>query len=104
MLPEGLQYNSISNIARYIKSLGMNVVRLTYAIEMVDDVFEGTNDQTLKGTLANALGSVNGSIVLQKILKHNPQFNSHTTRLEASSNQGSTEASKVHADFMAVGI
>jgi endoglucanase len=82
MLPEGLQYNSISNIAAFIKSLGMNVVRLTYAIEMVDDVFEHNPNQTLKNTLINALGSVNGSLVLKEILKHNPQFNAHTTRLE----------------------
>lgn len=64
-----------------IKSLGMNVVRLTYAIEMVDDIFSNKNS-TLSAALDNALGSVNGSIVLQQILSHNPSFTASTTRLE----------------------
>lgn len=59
----------------------MNVVRLTYAIEMVDDIFSNKNS-TLSAALDNALGSVNGSIVLQQILSHNPSFTASTTRLE----------------------
>lgn len=34
-LPEGLQYQSINTIVSKIKSLGMNVVRLTFATEMI---------------------------------------------------------------------
>lgn len=80
-IPEGLQYQSIESIVSMIKSLGMNVVRLTYAIEMVDDIFSNKNS-TLSAALDNALGSVNGSIVLQQILSHNPSFTASTTRLE----------------------
>lgn len=34
MIPEGLQYQSIETIVSRVKSLGMNVIRLTYAIEV----------------------------------------------------------------------
>jgi hypothetical protein len=40
MIPEGLQYQSIESIVSKIKSLGMNVIRLTYAIEMIDDILD----------------------------------------------------------------
>lgn len=82
MLPEGLNYNSIENIVGLIKSLDMNAVRLTYAIEMIDDIYANSPDQTLEATLVKALGQENGTAVLSQILEHNPQFNSETTRLE----------------------
>ena len=82
MLPEGLQYNSMANISSMIKSLGMNVVRLTYAIEMVDDHYDRNPNQSLENTLIHALGRVNGPKVLHQILKHNPTLKSTTTRLE----------------------
>jgi hypothetical protein len=34
MIPEGLQYQSIKNIVKRVKDLDMNVIRLTYAIEV----------------------------------------------------------------------
>lgn len=34
MVPEGLQYQSIETIVSRVKGLGMNVIRLTYAIEV----------------------------------------------------------------------
>lgn len=82
MLPEGLQYQSIANIVSKIKSLGMNVIRLTYAIEMIDDIYAGNPSSSLKGTLLNALGDDNGTQVLHEILRHNPQFNENTMRLD----------------------
>lgn len=82
MLPEGLQYASISDIFSYVKDLGMNVIRLTYAIEMIDDYYEDSPNQSLKGTLIQALGSENGTKVLARILNKNPQFTENTTRLE----------------------
>lgn len=83
MLPEGLQYNSIANITSIIKQdLGMNVIRLTYAIEMVDDYLGDSPNQSLKATLANALGEDDGATVLEQILDNNPQFTEETTRLE----------------------
>ncbi|WPH01329.1 Hypothetical protein R9X50_00416800 [Acrodontium crateriforme] len=82
MLPEGLQYNSIANIVGLIKSLGMNVIRLTYAIEMIDDYYANNPDQGLEATLKSALGDTNGERVLGQILAKNPQFNAQTTRLQ----------------------
>lgn len=82
MLPEGLQYNSVENIVGLIKSLNMNVVRLTFAIEMIDDIYDDSPDQTLEATLVKALGQQNGTIVLDQILEHNPDFTSEMTRLD----------------------
>ncbi|KAJ3205674.1 hypothetical protein HDU82_005035 [Entophlyctis luteolus] len=81
MVPEGLQYASVSSIVSGIKSLGMNVIRLTFAIEMVDDVYAG-GDKTLKEAFESGLGAGNGSIILQKVLANNPQFNENTTRIQ----------------------
>jgi hypothetical protein len=82
MLPEGLQYRSIADIVKIIKSLDMNVIRLTYATKMVDDYLGNSPNQTLERTLTSALGSENETSTFQKFLKNNPQFNSSTTRLE----------------------
>lgn len=85
MIPEGLQYASIASIVSGIKSLGMNVIRLTFAIEMIDDIYNG-GDVTLATAFNTALGTTNGPIVYQKVLKNNPQFSSSTTRLQVSRN------------------
>lgn len=82
MIPEGLQYSSIANIVSKVKDLGMNVVRLTYAIEMVDDILDNGGDVSLQDALQAALGSVNGTTVLNQILRSNPTFTSETTRLQ----------------------
>lgn len=81
MIPEGLQYQSISTIVSKIKALGMNVIRLTYAIEMVDDIYEG-GDVSVEDALTIALGATNGSKVLGEILAANPAFSANTTRLQ----------------------
>jgi hypothetical protein len=82
MLPEGLQYQSISNIVGKISETGFNAVRLTFAIEMVDDILDNGGDVALSATLTNALGDVNGTIVLGEILANNQQFSASTTRLQ----------------------
>ncbi|PPJ51646.1 hypothetical protein CBER1_08827 [Cercospora berteroae] len=82
MLPEGFQHNSIANIVSFIKSLNMNVVRLTYAIETIDDIFSNSPDQSLEKTLTRALGEANGEKVLEQVLKNNPGFTKDTTRLQ----------------------
>lgn len=83
MLPEGLQYQSISTIVSKIKSLGMNVIRLTYAIQMIDEYYEnGEVDIPISTSLTNALGTANGTAVLNKIIKNNPTFTAKTTRME----------------------
>jgi hypothetical protein len=83
MIPEGLQYQSIHTIMTKIKSLGMNVIRLTYAIEMIDDIYDG-KDSSLKTAFIQALGKTNGTKVLKQVLSANPSFTEKTTRLEVS--------------------
>ena len=82
MVPEGLQYQSIANIIGKIKTLGMNVIRLTFAIEMIDDILETGRDVSIKESLVKALGEKNGTEVFSNIVQHNPQFGANTTRLE----------------------
>lgn len=83
MLPEGLQYQSIENIVNKIKSLGMNAIRLTFAVEMIDDIYEG-GDNTMRTSLIMALGETNGIEVFEEIVRHNPQFGNESTRLDVS--------------------
>ncbi|KIN05076.1 glycoside hydrolase family 5 protein [Oidiodendron maius Zn] len=82
MLPEGLNYKSIQDIVGVVSQTGFNAVRLTFAIELVDDILDNGGDVSLNDTLINALGATNGTIVLQKILTNNPQFTAQTTRLQ----------------------
>ena len=86
MIPEGLQYRSIEDIVSKIKSLGMNSIRLTYAIEMIDQIYDNENrDITVYNALVDAIGDQNGSAVYDRIVEHNPSFNRETTRLEVRS-------------------
>jgi hypothetical protein len=82
MLPEGLEYQSIANIVGKISQTGFNTVRLTFAIEMVDDILDNGGDVSLNDTLVNALGVENGTVILGDILDNNPQFTAETTRLQ----------------------
>lgn len=82
MIPEGLQYTSIAKIVSDIKSLGMNAIRLTFAIEMIDDILDNGGDVKLSAAFNKALGTTNGPIVLQKVLTNNPSFTASTTRLQ----------------------
>ncbi|KAH7064111.1 glycosyl hydrolase family 5 protein-like protein/cellulase [Paraphoma chrysanthemicola] len=81
MIPEGLQYQSIASIVSKIKSLNMNVVRLTFAIEMIDDIKDRGGDVKIQAAFQKALGS-NGEAAYQKVIKNNPQFGASTTRLQ----------------------
>jgi hypothetical protein len=83
MIPEGLQYASIASIVSKIKSLKMNVVRLTFAIEMIDDIKDNGGDVTIQKAFTKALGS-KGDAVYQNVVKNNPQFTASTTRLQVS--------------------
>jgi aryl-phospho-beta-D-glucosidase BglC (GH1 family) len=84
MLPEGLGYQSIANIVQKVADTGFNTVRLTFAIELVDDILDNGGDVTLSDTLTNALGQSNGTAMLARILDNNPQFTENTTRLQVS--------------------
>ncbi|KAK3377214.1 glycoside hydrolase superfamily [Lasiosphaeria ovina] len=83
MIPEGLQYQSIATIVSKVKSIGMNAIRLTFAIQMVDEIYaNGGKDVTLEKAFAQALGQANGAKVLAQVLAKNPTFTAATTRLQ----------------------
>ncbi|PNP76523.1 hypothetical protein FNYG_09942 [Fusarium nygamai] len=83
MVPEGLQYQSIKDVLSDIKSIGMNAIRLTFATELVDQIYANNGkDVDLKTAFEEGLGKENGTIILQKMLKNNPSFTAQTTRLE----------------------
>lgn len=83
MTPEGLQYLSIADIVSKVKSLGMNVVRLTYAIQMIDEYFDnGEVDVPVLTSFVNVFGAENGTKIFGQILEKNPRFTNETTRLE----------------------
>jgi hypothetical protein len=83
MVPEGLQHQSIATIVGKIKSLGMNVIRLTYAIEMIDQVEDnGGDDIPIQTAFVDALGKEKGSAVYDEVIANNPSFDSTTTRLQ----------------------
>ncbi|CAP62136.1 uncharacterized protein PODANS_0_1530, partial [Podospora anserina S mat+] len=81
--PGGLQYQSIEYIVTKIKSIGMNVIRLTFAIEMVDQIYANNGqDITIQRAFTQALGQANGTRILNQVLAKNPQFTASTTRLQ----------------------
>ncbi|OTA90951.1 glycoside hydrolase family 5 protein [Hypoxylon sp. CO27-5] len=83
MIPDGLQYQSIETIVSKIKSAGMNAIRLTYAIQMIDEIYANNGqDTTVKASFTKALGSTNGPKVYSQFLAKNPSFNDSTTRLQ----------------------
>ncbi|KAF2270001.1 glycoside hydrolase [Lojkania enalia] len=101
MIPEGLQHASIEDIVAWFPRFGLNSVRLTFAIEMIDDIFSNSPNQTLEKSVLNALGEKNGTIVLNQILERNPQLTKETTRLEVFDSVAKEFAKKniiVHLD------
>ncbi|KAI5859837.1 glycoside hydrolase family 5 protein [Durotheca rogersii] len=83
MIPDGLQYQSIESVVSKIKSVGMNAIRLTFAIQMIDEIFaNGGKDITVKDSFVKALGQTNGTKVYSQFLAKNPAFNDSTTRLQ----------------------
>lgn len=83
MIPEGLQYRSISDIMAMLKGLGINSIRLTYAIEMIDQIEDNAGqDVPIQAAFVDALGQGNGTAIFEKVLSLNPSFSNDTTRLE----------------------
>lgn len=82
MIPEGLNYASVQDIVSKIRGFGLNSVRLTYAIEMVDDIYSKGHDTGLLDSLTNAVGQGNGTRIFGQIISKNPQFTANTTRLQ----------------------
>ncbi|ORY54952.1 glycoside hydrolase superfamily [Pseudomassariella vexata] len=102
MLPDGLQYQSVSSIVSKIKSLDMNVVRLTYAIQMVDEIEgNGGDDIPIQTAFTTALGQENGTAVYNQVVANNPSFGANTTRLQvfdAVANECAKQEIYIHLD------
>jgi endoglucanase len=101
VIPEGLQYSSIKSIVSWFPKLGLNSVRLTFAIEMIDEYYSNSPNQTLEKSVINALGQVNGTKVLNQILAKNSQFSRNTTRLQvwdAVGKELSSQGIVIHLD------
>jgi len=82
MIPEGLQYQSISQIVSRIKSAGLNVIRLTWAVEMVDQILEGGADVSVKTSVIKALGKTEGVRIWGDIINRNSGLEEGVTRLQ----------------------
>lgn len=63
----------------------MNAIRLTYATELIDQIYaNGDEDVTIEVALNNALGHENGTKGLDSIIEKNPKFSASTTRSQVS--------------------
>ncbi|KAL8685216.1 MAG: hypothetical protein Q9224_005909, partial [Gallowayella concinna] len=82
MVPEGLQYASIADTIDKLKSIGMNVIRLTWAVQMVDEIIDNGGDKDIKTAFVDVLGQTNGTAVWQAVMKQNPSFSPNITRLQ----------------------
>ncbi|CAE7208369.1 hypothetical protein P3342_011069 [Pyrenophora teres f. teres] len=83
MIPEGLEWASADEILSDIAGVGFNYIRMGYAIEMIDQIYDRNGqDVPLEVALINALGYVNGTKVTNEIVAKNPGWTSQTTRFE----------------------
>ena len=83
MIPDGLAYQSIEGVVSKIKSVGMNAIRLTYAIQMIDEIYaNGGEDVTVQAAFTQALGETDGPARFAEFLEKNPSFDESTTRLQ----------------------
>ncbi|KAF2164293.1 glycoside hydrolase family 5 protein [Zasmidium cellare ATCC 36951] len=82
-LPEGLQYSSVQEIVSKVKDAGFNIIRLTFAVQVIDEIYERHGeDVPISTAFSQALGAENGSAILNKVLSNNPAMSESTTRLE----------------------
>ncbi|KAF6795018.1 beta-galactanase [Colletotrichum sojae] len=83
MIPEGLEWASVDKILDDVESVGFNYIRMGYAIEMVDQIYDREGeDVPLEVAMIAALGYVNGTKVTNDIIRHNPSWTRETTRFE----------------------
>ncbi|KAF2830513.1 glycoside hydrolase [Ophiobolus disseminans] len=83
MIPEGLEWASAEEILDDIAGVGFNYIRMGYAIEMIDQVYDRNGeDVPLEVAMVHALGYVNGTKVTNEIIKRNPDWTTQTTRFE----------------------
>lgn len=104
MIPEGLEWQSASDVVSRIADVGFNFIRLTYAIEQVDQIFERNgSDVPLEVAMINALGYDNGTRITRDIISRNQDlgWTESTTRFEIWSDIASLAAQNeiyVHPD------
>jgi hypothetical protein len=95
MIPEGLEWASADEILDDIASVGFNYIRMGYAIEMIDQVYDRNGkDVPLEVALINALGYINGTKVTNEIIERNPGWTRQTTRFEIWSDIARIAATK----------
>ena len=83
MVPEGVEWSSVGDILDLAKSVGFNFIRLTYAVEMVDQIYASNgSDVPLNVAMINALGYENGTKVTNEMVAMNPGWTKDTTRFE----------------------
>ncbi|KAI1637467.1 glycoside hydrolase superfamily [Biscogniauxia mediterranea] len=83
MIPEGLEWKSASDILEDVASIGFNYVRMGYAIQMIDEIYDRNGaDVPLEEALITALGTENGTKVASEIVAKNPGWTRETTRFE----------------------
>ncbi|KAK1995834.1 beta-1,6-galactanase [Colletotrichum falcatum] len=83
MVPEGLEWASVDQILDQVASVGFNYIRMGYAIEMVDQIYDRDGeDVPLEVAMITALGFINGTRVTRAILRNNPSWTRGTTRFE----------------------
>lgn len=83
MVPEGLEWSSVEDVLDLVKSVGFNFIRLTYAIEMVDQIYERNgSDVSLEFAMINGLGYENGTKVTNEIVSKHKGWTKDTARFE----------------------
>lgn len=83
MVPEGVEWASVGDILDQAQSVGFNFIRLTYAVEMVDQIYASNgSDVPLNVAMINALGFENGTKVTEEMVRMNPGWTKDTTRFE----------------------
>jgi hypothetical protein len=60
----------------------MNIIRLTFAIEMIDDILDNGGDVTVQDSVIRALGIENGTALHDLMRISNPWITNTTTRLD----------------------
>jgi hypothetical protein len=88
------QYVGATTTVKRLADLGFNFARHTYAIQMIDEIYENNGtDITLERAFLNGLGS-NGTRVLQEILDKNADmgWTKETTRLQVWDSLAKLEA------------
>ncbi|KAI0884535.1 glycoside hydrolase family 5 protein [Annulohypoxylon maeteangense] len=102
MIPEGLEWKSAEDILTDVYGVGFNFIRMGYAIEMVDQIYDrGGEDVPLEVAMIMALGYENGTKVTDQIIDKNPSWTRTTTRFEIWSDItriASTKGIFVHPD------